>query len=194
MAALVLNLGTTWRAVTSLTRLLLYPGKRTDTIWMSCPSLRTVVQSAPLSLNKQSWSAALSLHKQLCSLQPCPWTNGCAVCSPVPAQTVVQSAALSLHKQLCSLQPCPYTNSCAVCSPVPAQNAAPRRPEPSSRSRSICVPRATDKCVASNRGNGTSYTSNLFRAARNIKKYKPTKNAWTDCVNISAEQLYVMLS
>jgi len=47
--------------------------------------------------------------------------DGCAVCSPVPAQTVVQSATLSLHKQLCSLQPCHCTNGCAVCSPVPAQ-------------------------------------------------------------------------
>ena len=47
--------------------------------------------------------------------------DGCAVCSPVLAQTVVQSAAMPLHKQLCSLPPCPCTDSCAICSPVPAQ-------------------------------------------------------------------------
>jgi hypothetical protein len=78
---------------------------------------------------------------------------------------------LRVYRVKCLAPSC--KDSCAVCSTVSAQTAPPRRPESSSRYRTVCVPRAkchyTDKYVATYRGNGTSHTSDFFRVASGIK-------------------------
>ena len=101
-------------------------------------------------------------------------TNSCAVCSPVPAQTAVQSAALSLHK--------PHHRD-ALNRPVATVLFVYHEPHVTTQINVLPVVAATQlhiRQIFSERL-GTLRNTNLQRTPGQT-------------VNISAEQLYVMLS